>query len=417
MIITTWHNCYPSRWKGVISPESMAHPAKFSSRLITRIYQHIFAEGWVEQGNCIVDPFGGVALGALDAMRLGLNWTGVELEQHFVQAGNANIDLWNSRYSSKLPRWGSARLLHGDSRNLVQLIQQTDGIVSSPPYADRSIAPGGIQGKNAGCLRMNEGQTYSAIVSSPPYADGCAHTGGNDRPGYLEGGALYGVGINGVVSSPPYTNSLEKPNGIDPDKIKRPGGANSQSLIDPRYGSTPGQLGAMTPGDYQAAVSSPPFLQTQGGTNVTNMTGPLSDSRLIQRHSAGNQSANAYGDSEGQLSSDTGHTFWAAARTIIDQTYQVLTPGGHAVWVVKSHVQNKQIVDFPAQWREVCEAAGFTTLHEHRAMLVHHRATYQTLEGELVEDKTESKSFFRRLAEKKGSPRIDWETVLCLQKQ
>jgi hypothetical protein len=28
----------------------------------------------------------------------------------------------------------------------------------------------------------------------------------------------------------------------------------------------------------------------------------------------------------------------------------------------------------------------------------------------------ERKSFFRRLSEKKGSPRIDWEDVICLEK-
>jgi hypothetical protein len=28
----------------------------------------------------------------------------------------------------------------------------------------------------------------------------------------------------------------------------------------------------------------------------------------------------------------------------------------------------------------------------------------------------EKKSFFRRLAEKKGSPKIDWETIVCLVK-
>lgn len=29
---------------------------------------------------------------------------------------------------------------------------------------------------------------------------------------------------------------------------------------------------------------------------------------------------------------------------------------------------------------------------------------------------TERKSFFRRLAEKKGSPAIDWEDVICVVK-
>jgi hypothetical protein len=33
-----------------------------------------------------------------------------------------------------------------------------------------------------------------------------------------------------------------------------------------------------------------------------------------------------------------------------------------------------------------------------------------------ITEKKERKSFFRRLAEKKGSPKIDFEVVLCTQK-
>jgi hypothetical protein len=84
--------------------------------------------------------------------------------------------------------------------------------------------------------------------------------------------------------------------------------------------------------------------------------------------------------------------------------------------VVKSFVRNKEIVDFPGQWRQLCEVVGFVTLHEHHALLVRHTGTSMTLEGGTVEHKTESKSFFRRLAEKNGSPRIDFEVVLCMEK-
>src|SRR5574341_288445 len=121
MKINTWADCYPSAWKGLIVPESMAHPAKYSSRLIRRIYQHMLEEKWLLRGDRVIDPFGGVSLGALDAMRLGLHWTGIELESKFVDLGNRNINLWNSRFG-QMPNWGSARLLQGDSRHLLELI-------------------------------------------------------------------------------------------------------------------------------------------------------------------------------------------------------------------------------------------------------------------------------------------------------
>ena len=71
-------------------------------------------------------------------------------------------------------------------------------------------------------------------------------------------------------------------------------------------------------------------------------------------------------------------------------------------------------MDFPGQWRALCEAAGFTTLHEHHALLTEARGAQHTLAGGTDELTTERKSFFRRLAEKKGSPRVDWETVYCM---
>jgi hypothetical protein len=92
-------------------------------------------------------------------------------------------------------------------------------------------------------------------------------------------------------------------------------------------------------------------------------------------------------------------------------------PGGHAVWVVKAFVRNKTLVDFPGQWRALCESVGFTTLHEHHALLTETRGAQHALDGSTLELITERKSFFRRLHEKKSpGTKINWETVLCQQK-
>ena len=416
-----WAGCYPSRWKDLIVPAAMAHPAKFSSKLIRRIYDHLQSEGWVRRGDSVVDPFGGVALGGLDAMRLGLNWYGVELEEKFWKLGNENIELWNKKFE-KMPRLGSARLLHGDSRKLLEVL-------------------------NLGA--------WAVAVSSPPYGDGSAHTGGDDlHPERMQGGKYYGVGLAGVVSSPPYADSMSKKSGIDGRKSKYNGGPNSQIYTDPTYGKTPGQLGAMKAGGFDAAVSSPPFLQSEGGTGEKSIPSKYRDCpTFMARHAAGNKSADAYGKTEGQLEAAVssppyktgGHhdhmmdayntngrgqpgygkgyadespaqlgadDFWLAAREIVAQVYLALAPGGHAAWVVKDYVKNKQIVPFCDQWRQLCESVGFVTLHEHRASLVHGKQ--HGFSGEVK--RKESKSFFRRLAEKNGSPRVDWDTVWCMEK-
>lgn len=451
-----WLKCYPSSWKGSIVAEAMGHPAKFSSKLIRRIYEHVISEGWVKAGDRVLDPFGGVALGALDAMRFGLDWTGVELEEKFFRIGNENISLWNGKFGM-MPHWGSGRLLHGDSRSLIGLIGRTgltvDGgqlTVSSPPYAesiktnakgsgiDYSKAKSGGKGRTVGRESIAQGygesdgqlgmmkssvDSYELVVGSPPFAQQQQGGGIADA---LNGRSDYQITVKGGV---------EKNQGYQ----------------------------------FDAAISSPPFLQSEGGTPEPKVGGVI-DAKLYKRHAAGNKSANGYGKMDGQLSSmkevtpppappqsdeeqerhlergmkakghdvsrvgknysdaigygqsngqlgnDSGDDFWMAARVIVEQVYEALEVGGHACWVVKDYVKAKKIVPFANQWRGLCEAAGFITVHEHRAMLVHHKGNQGMLDGGVHEVKTESKSFFRRLAEKKGSPRIDWEVVLCMVK-
>ena len=100
------------------------------------------------KGSKVIDPFGGVGLGALHALRLGLIWRGIELEPHFVKIGGENISLWNNRFGN-LPNWsGDAVLLNGDSRNLINILQVQDhgnsqnASISSPPFGKASEGGG-----------------------------------------------------------------------------------------------------------------------------------------------------------------------------------------------------------------------------------------------------------------------------------
>lgn len=481
-----WENCYPSKWKGMIVEGAIAHPAKFSSRLIARIYEHMLSEGWLKPGDLVIDPFGGVALGALNAMQHDLRWRGVELESKFALLGNLNIQFWNEKFS-RMPHWcPDARLLQGDSRNLLKVLREADvaGALSSPPYADSMEHQGGIEPskskfKGGPHSQMNNSDTrYSAALSSPPYADGAQHEGGDDRhPELLEGTDIHLVGINGAVSSPPYSEArigqksgqeqcghgdqygategqlgAMKADGFDAalssppytgnvaveknsksiDRSKQyeiyraSGGGQTfeafcatQELHSQGYGEADGQLANMPEGNFEGAVTSPPFQGNHDGLALKDAEEIMS--KVAQRYGNNHNRLDKtklpeYGSSEGNIASDSGSSFWLAARTIVDQVYIALRPGGHAVWVVKGFVKNRQLVDFPGQWQQVCEAAGFMTVHEHHAMLIKHNGTSHTLEGGTVDHIKESKSFFRRLAENKGAPRIDFETVLCMVK-
>lgn len=284
---------YKGRWgKQDVDDETFRHPAKYSRKLIRWIYKHAIEQGWIARDSVVLDPFGGVALGALDAMSFGVKWVGIELEPQWVEIGRRNLALWEKKWHLK-----GATLLQGDSRKLIEILKSnTGGSITSPPYSETRIEGKGDEG--ASQLKMPDGSfprgaegwelrkqlgeryaansgnnlgnmpdgDFDASIASSPYAE----TGlGFGRNGLLE---------NGEVS------------------YKRPymDGGNE-------YGGESGQLGNFKDVYFKASLCSPPFRQEQGGTNVTSTEGPLSDPALIERHRAGNASTHGYGETEGNL--------------------------------------------------------------------------------------------------------------------
>lgn len=505
-----WRGLYSEGWQNEIVSEAFSHPAKFSRALIRRIYEHALECGWLAEGDAVLDPFAGVALGGLDAMFHGLHWIGVELEEKFVDLGQGydcdgkvasesdgkligakcgfmvdhdphrvegNIELWNRRYNNgMLPRWGTAILLQGDSRDLLGVLggARAKACVSSPPYIQSNIgnddaenelkrlqkkaSAGQLKGEHlrlalqgrlspheqaaqagygsnpANLGNMREGDFAAAVVSSPPFAGGCAHTGGDDpKPEHVEGGELrfveYGRSagqlgairegdVDAVISSPPagqaqsggtgFWEGLEQRHGRRFSERVREG---SQGYRKDQMGDSPGQLAALPEGEPpQAIVSSPPYegsLDHAPGNKLWDYS----------QGTPGNLKQTAYSNTDDNLGNTTGDTFWSAARQIVRQCWLALAPGGVAIFVLKAFVRNKAIVDFPDQWRRMCEACGFETLEWIRAWLVEDRGAQWALDGELVKKRVEWKSFFKRLHEKKYPElSIDYEVVLVMRK-
>ena len=112
-----------------------------------------------------------------------------------------------------------------------------------------------------------------------------------------------------------------------------------------------------------------------------------------------------YGVSEGQVGNlREGSTYWEAVTDIYTQVREILSPGAYFVLVVKAFVKNKRLVDLPNMTGQVLTDIGFTPVAYIDAMLVSEDGS------------KEYKSFFRRVAESKGSPRIDSEVVLVFRK-
>jgi len=449
VLVDSWHGCYRRGWGRELVPEAFAHPAKVSFSLAERIYAHMAAEGWIVEGETVLDPFGGIGGFGYHALKHGLHFIGIELEPKFVDLAAQNITMWDTRYAGRFTRWGTAQVIQGDSRRLADVVREAGATISSPPFSDMVQHDGGPALQQGGELYSDYGSTpgnpgnlratdagFDSAISSPPFAE--QQTGGGlaledrfKRDGYQNQAETDGnlaelratdAGFSAAVSSPPYADGAQHTGGADPGPENIKGG--ELRYVD--YGQSAGQLAAMRADGFDSAVSSPPYeasmsSETSGidWSKAHWENGEPRDMSIEpgQKNRPGAGTSMRYGSSDGQLSSSFGDDFWHAARAIIEQTYAVLRPGAHAVWVVKSFVRNGALVDFPGQWRQLCEACGFVTLHEHHALLVRDDGTQLAMDGNHKSHRREKKSFFRRLAESKGSPRIDYETVYCMVKE
>lgn len=477
--ITDWHGIYDLGWGDLLCPESYSHPAKMARGLVFKIVEYLLELEQIRPGQTIVDPFGGIGTTALPTLLAGLNYVGVELEQKFVDLGRQNIEMWNQRFAA-MPKWnGTAVMLQGDSRRLVDVVTQAGGVVGNPPYANgekghpslgsvnkddwghdgrditRRRGLTGEYGKTTGQLAdMPEGR---AIISSPPYNSGTVHGGngidqdkltgnptGRNSQAKAEGygdsdGQLSNLppgDVSAVVSSPPWAGNSggrgeASRNGIDPALFDRHQGGMVGGI------GGPGNLAGMEPGEVEAVigpladgvVGSPPFSgsmveggdpkyahkfhgeQSQYGESrykLHNQYKYMSPEWIAERRQQSEQANIARLPEEAA----TVQTFWAAAKQILLQCAAILPPGAPAVWVVKDFVRAGRIVRFSEQWQALCEACGFETVEIVRAWLVKDKGTQIGLNGEAVRKTVERKSFFRRIAERNGAPRIDYEIVL-----
>jgi hypothetical protein len=164
-----------------------------------------------------------------------MHWTGVELEQRFVDLGNQNLDQWRNRYAPHFPGYGTARLVQGDSRRLVNVVTGAGGVVSSPPFEgvlQNSVERSGLEsfGKPSHVSKQNHdyGQTPGNLGNMPA----------------------------GVVSSPPFghTNQSTDEEFLQRRAAERRNGSRTQPGLG-TYGQTPGNIGNDSPATFWSAAA------------------------------------------------------------------------------------------------------------------------------------------------------------------
>ncbi len=395
---STWHGCYDDSWKGLITPESFSHPAKYSRGLIERIFDHLLAKGYVKKGDLVADCFGGVALGGIVAAYRGLRWTGVELEPRFVELAKANIE----RHRYKLGVMGKPipQILQGDSRHFAELVAGVSAAVTSPPWEQSGVTD-------------HEGQT-----------DALKHgkfKGGGDKflsnytygttPGQI--GSLKSGTVQAVCTSPPYAIAELASGGGKIRKEKR-----ILTKMD-GYGQTPGQIASLSEGKVASVVTSPPYSERHAYPDEARNIALVTKLKANNSNIGGTTIHQPTGESPGNISGESSENYWSAMKQVYASVWQSLKPNGILVVVIKDYCRAGKRVPLCDDTLTLLTHLAFVPLERIRAMLVK-ETREQGLNGEEFVSKTERKSFFRRLHEAKmpedDERRINWEEVLIVRK-
>ncbi len=393
------------------------------------------------QPDIISDPFGGIAGGGIFAAYAKLQWIGLELESKFVDLAQQNIELHRPAWEAH--GYPLPMILQGDSRRFAEIVGQCEAICTSPPFVDSIGLDGGAAKRpkeygHIGSFGKNYGQApgqignlkagdLQAVVTSPPYADSVnakghgidwkkadPETTGNRKRGpgckheetfrsqlsYSDNPANIGK-LSAVVTSPPFEDKISHQDANFTHRLDgtRIAGAGLS------YGDSPGQIGKLRSKGLDGVVTSPPFEDCE----------PTRDDNFRYNGKKLGSTGSHYGKSTGQIGNEKSETYWQAMTHVYSECHKALKPGGYLIIVVKSYVKNKRRVHLPMQTLKLLIHLGFEPVERIRAMLVKENVNVG-LFGEDIVNRKERKSFFRRLAEQKGSPRIDWEEVIVTRK-
>jgi modification methylase len=135
-------------------PGSTAHPAK----MLPAIARQALA-AYSHPGDLVLDPMCGIGTTLVEAIHLGRNTIGVELEARWAQLASANII-----HARRLGATGTATVLTGDARQLPRLVDpdlagRVTLVLTSPPYG-RSLHGQVTARPGRGVAKFDD--TYSA---------------------------------------------------------------------------------------------------------------------------------------------------------------------------------------------------------------------------------------------------------------
>ncbi len=396
-------------WKDYFTEESVAHPAKMNLNLLRWILKTCTSEGDV-----VLDPMAGTGSTIILASLLGRHGIAVEYEPRFCEMIRENIK--RTEPQSTLTTKGRMICIQGDARELSKLLEESDAIITSPPYS-QSMGKGG-----GGALRINLRDDWWG-VGSGQYSEDKGNIG-NLKHGDIEA----------IITSPPYEGS-RAPRGRDSTKeqiesrLRKAG--YSEEYIKRYFTGKPSDdkmkgLGMADTYKVDAVVSSPPYGNrlsdeaVQDGDEARMSYRQAMDSIVTSppyeagpfNHAGGHGGAYAGGIAErdpklkplvmeeDNIGNLKGETYLEAMLKVFRECWKVLKQSGKLILVTKNFIRDKNVVRLDSDTIKLCEAAGFTLMDRWYFKLP-------------------TMSFWRILYRRKypDTPRIDYEDVLVFTKE
>jgi DNA modification methylase len=218
------------KYKSVMPPESVAHPAKFNTNLVEFLILK-----YTKTGDVILDPMAGTGILGVIASLHGRNAIQVELEKRFyewMEKARENVE----KYPSLTSKGWIVNIL-GDARCLSELLSRVE-------YPENP--------NNIGNLPLGE---IDAVITSPPYANIAKSEEGGISP-HMQGliSKLSGIPVK------EFAHDVEKLK----EAVKI-----AQSKIPFKYSDNPANIGNLPLGEIDAVITSPPYLRSaESGAGV-----------------------------------------------------------------------------------------------------------------------------------------------------
>ena len=299
---------------------------------------------------------------------------------------------------------------------------ERDGVVTSPPFFETQSG-GGISKKGYRNEKMRKG-VYDKVA-----------TRGYTPEKFGEGNisVMKEGNLDGVISSPPYEGIATGQGGLNTkpgrtpppgplgegekkrkDQTGRSAGLASQNT-DQRYGDSEGQISRLKGGSVDGLVTSPPYEDSVNSGKSGIDFYKVKDGERRDGKPWGMAARDfTYGKKDGQIGALKKETYWEAMVKVYVECFLALKGGGYMAVVVKDFVRKKERVPLGDNTARLLMHIGFVVEYRIRAMLVKDLGTHDLFTGKTKT--VQRKSFFRRLQEAKGSPRIDWEEVIVVRK-